>query len=307
MTFWTSAIRVLYPTPDYRVRRSPDWNGSSELLVEGERFNLKAIYMPDASGMGRFGSVPRPGNRASASLAQDIASIERHNDEVRVMNEPLLAILRKVTGQDPGSGREEWRAWWTDQKGYAYVPPPASSKPTIVRYYVTQPTPPPPSMDRHSCFGAGTLVRAATGLRPIEELKVGDRLLTQDAQTGALGFQPIVAVFHNPPNATLHVQIGDETIIATGIHRFWKAGLGWVMARDLKPGDSIRTLDGRLGVVSVESGKVQPVFNLELSTGKSFFVGKRSVLVHDNTTVDPVHRPFDSEPVLASIGSPNSP
>ena len=39
------------------------------------------------------------------------------------------------------------------------------------------------------------------------------------------------------------VKMGDESVVATGIHRFWKAGGGWVMARELKPGDPIRTLD----------------------------------------------------------------
>jgi hypothetical protein len=52
---------------------------------------------------------------------------------------------------------------------------------------------------------------------------------------------------------------------------------------------------GRDRVVAVESGVVQPVFNLELAEGKSFFVGVRGVLVHDNTRVDPVLFAFDSE------------
>ena len=128
-------------------------------------------------------------------------------------------------------------------------------------------------------------------------LVYGARVACVSAILG-FGYGKVIAQGSNP---------GGETIVATGIHRFWKAGVGWVMARDLKPGDPVRTLDGRVGVVSVESGIVQPVFNLELSTGKSFFVGKQGVLVHDNTTVDPVQRPFDSEPVLASIGIPQSP
>ena len=37
--------------------------------------------------------------------------------------------------------------------------------------------------------------------------------------------------------------MAGESIAATGIHRFWKAGNGWTMARDLKPGDRIRALD----------------------------------------------------------------
>ena len=33
----------------------------------------------------------------------------------------------------------------------------------------------------HSCFAAGTVVRTLTGLRPIESIRAGDRVLAQDA------------------------------------------------------------------------------------------------------------------------------
>ncbi len=90
-----------------------------------------------------------------------------------------------------------------------------------------------------ACFAAGTLVHTVDGPRPIESIQVGDRVLSQNTSTGMLGFQPVVAVHRNKPAATLRVSIGGETIVATGIHRFWKAGKGWTMARDLKPGDSL--------------------------------------------------------------------
>ena len=71
-------------------------------------------------------------------------------------------------------------------------------------------------------------------------------------KTGELKYQPIVTAYHNPPNATLRIELGSETIVATGIHRFWKAGQGWVMARELKAGDALRTLGGLAVVKSVE-------------------------------------------------------
>ena len=138
-----------------------------------------------------------------------------------------------------------------------------------------------------------------TGPRPIETLKVGDRVLTQDADSGGISYQPIVAVYHNPPNKTLRVVLDDESVVATGIHRFWKAGKGWTMARDLKPGDVVRTLGGRSRVVAVETAPVQPVYNLEVARGQSFFVG-RGVLVHDNSVINPTPDPFDAEPTLVA-------
>ena len=87
-------------------------------------------------------------------------------------------------------------------------------------------------------------MRTVLGPRPIEELQVGDRVLTSDVTTGVLEVRPVVAVRHNPPSPTLRLTLGSETVVATPIHRFWKAGTGWVMARDLKPGDAVRAIGG---------------------------------------------------------------
>ena len=103
-----------------------------------------------------------------------------------------------------------------------------------------------------------------------------------------------MAVFHNAPAPTLRIKLGDETVVATGIHRFWKAGKGWVMARELKPGDALRTIGGTARVGSVETDVVRPVFNLEVAEGQSFFVGAAGTLVHDNSLVTPAPAPFDA-------------
>ena len=142
------------------------------------------------------------------------------------------------------------------------------------------------------------------GLRPIEALKAGDRVLAQDPKTGSLSFQPVLRVFHNPPAETLQVDLGSETITATPIHRFWRAGKGWAMARELKPGDAVRTLGGTAHVVSVTKGTVQPVFNLEVAEGHTFFVGTGAALVHDNSLVQPTQRPFDTVDAVAAAPRP---
>ena len=71
------------------------------------------------------------------------------------------------------------------------------------------------------------------------------------------------------------------------------------MARDLKPGDALRVLEGVARVESVEAEKVRPVFNLEVAEGHSFLVGKLGLLVHDNSLIEPTPEPFDGPAVLA--------
>ena len=99
--------------------------------------------------------------------------------------------------------------------------------------------------------------------------------MTQSIKTGALAYKPILAVHHNPPSKTYEIKLGDETIVSSHFHRFWKAGSGWVMARDLKVGDPIRTLNGTVRVTAIEDGKVVPVFNLDVADDADFFVGER--------------------------------
>jgi len=146
----------------------------------------------------------------------------------------------------------------------------------------------------HSCFAAGTPVSTGAGHRAIETLKVGDQVLTQDTTTGALAYQPILTVFHNPPAEVLRVELdsGDQ-IVATDIHRFWLTGKGWKMARELEPGDHLRVMGGTARVIAVVREPRQLVYNLEVAGPGDFFVGQAGILVHNATLVPPVEKSFD--------------
>src|SRR5262249_10282723 len=143
----------------------------------------------------------------------------------------------------------------------------------------------------------GTLVRTRAGLRPIETLQAGDHILTQDTRTGDLTFRCIFGVVHRPPSETLRIDLGGEAVVTTSEHLFWLAGRGWVPARDLRAGDVLHPPGGRVVVVAVAPGQVQPIFNLGVAKVHNFFVGRCGVLVHDDTLPAPVRRPFDVEPV----------
>jgi hypothetical protein len=86
---------------------------------------------------------------------------------------------------------------------------------------------------------------------------------------------------------------GDE-ILASRFHRFWIAGRGWVMARDLKADDLVRTLGARSKILRIEAGRVVPVYNLDVAASRTYFVGQHNALVHDNTLPDPHASRFDS-------------
>jgi hypothetical protein len=249
---------------------------------------------------------------AQVQLQNDIATVESFNSGIHDVNTRVAQVLSGATGQDFGEDREAWKRWWVNQLGYAYRTPQEQPVPTFVQNVPLEYQPQPvlipvttseeiTGFHRLSCFGAGTMVRTLRGLEAIENLRVGDQVLSQKLVTGALAYQPILVVHHNPPSKTFLIKVAGETIVSSPFHRFWKAGRGWVMARDLKPGDTFRLLDGLAAVESVESGPVQPVFNLDIAEDHDFFVGAGGVLVHDNTLPSLRLAPFDAEPSLAAL------
>ena len=126
-------------------------------------------------------------SQATAVLAQrqleaDVKSIEELNAQIAESNSHALQVLAQISGHDYGADRQSWERWLTDLKGYAYVSPTVPvDKPTLVEEAPLSTVPQPSivlnviegpivSVERHSCFAAGTLVRTFDGSHPIEEL-----------------------------------------------------------------------------------------------------------------------------------------
>jgi hypothetical protein len=244
-----------------------------------------------------LGLIAAANLKASASQQQmisDVSAIEQSNSETDAVNARIAASLQGAVNApklDPGD-EDGWHRWWYDQLGYRYDPPGQS-----VLAVSGSSQSPAPSI--RSCFVAGTPVRTIHGLRPVESLQVGDQVLSQDTDRGALSFQPIMVVHHNPPSATLRLDLDNgETLVPSIYHRFWRAGRGWAIARDLKPGDILRTLEGRTRIKTIAPGPTAPVYNLDVAESRTFFVGEHGALVHDNTFPASPITPFDAEPVL---------
>jgi hypothetical protein len=254
---------------------------------------LTAIYARTANyaafwELNTFSTVER--------MATDVQQVVKANRNALALNERVSPVLQDSAGApDLGYDEDAWRTWWADEVGSTYQRPPE-----IIRLVNrTPPQMPPQPLFHNSCFAPGTPVCTRDGRRPIETLRVGDQVLSQDVTTGLLSFQPILVVHRNPPREILHVELDNgETLRASAYHRFWRAGLGWAMARELKEGDLLRTLGGLARVVSVSAGPTEPLCNLDVDGGRTFFVGQHDTLVHDNSLPAPRLEPFDTAPEL---------
>ncbi len=252
---------------------------------------------------------------AQQQLESDAAAIDEMNTRTQSCNDRVSVALSAISGRDLGTSVAAWKQWWFSQLGYqAPKDQTDSNVPTVVENVplndvpttsattsMAQTTSSVTVFRAMSCFGAGTQVRTFQGTRSIEQLKIGDRVLTSNIKTGSLGYQPVTLVHHNPPSPTFLIKIKGDTIVSSPFHRFWVVGKGWIMARDMKGGETLRLLDGPAVVESVEDGPVQPVFNLDIADDHDFFAGAAAALVHDNTLPDTRLTPFDAAPVLAGV------
>ncbi|GAB3042522.1 hypothetical protein GCM10027155_03920 [Acinetobacter apis] len=120
-----------------------------------------------------------------------------------------------------------------------------------------------------ACFAAGTLVHTAHGLVPIEQLKVGDKVLSKAADgSGELVYKAIrqTMVTENAPiflmefvpyvdptlpmderinlRRALKKKLKPKPLFVTENHPFWTTTHGWLKAEQLTTQDQMITKDG---------------------------------------------------------------
>jgi hypothetical protein len=140
------------------------------------------------------------------------------------------------------------------------------------------------------CLAAGTQVWTDSGKKAIEQIVIGDRVLSQDPVTGELAYKSVLQTTVRPASELVAVTVGDEKIQTSGGHLFWVAGDGWVKSRKLKSGTSIHAVDGSVPVSLVEAGTRAQTYNLVVADYNTYFVGESRILCHDNTIREPTDR-----------------
>lgn len=95
-----------------------------------------------------------------------------------------------------------------------------------------------------ACFAAGTLVHTKEGLVPIEQIKVGDWVLSKPENGGEQAYKRVLKTFAHEPTVVMEVcytkpdnaRLGGGRIISTTNHPFWVVDKGWTAAGDLPQG-----------------------------------------------------------------------
>ena len=142
------------------------------------------------------------------------------------------------------------------------------------------------------CFVEGTPVETEDGQKPIEEIKEGDMVLSEDPTTGEVAYKTILKTYENETTELVHVHVNGDEIKATPSHYFYSVQFGWTKAADLRAGDVLVLVNGECVVVEwVEHEILESpvkVYNFEVEDFHTYFVGKEPVLVHNGCGVDDV-------------------
>ncbi|MEU1280958.1 polymorphic toxin-type HINT domain-containing protein [Streptomyces sp. NPDC005805] len=144
-----------------------------------------------------------------------------------------------------------------------------------------------------SSFVPGTHVLLADGTtKPIEDVRIGDKVLATDPETGQTTVKTVTAEITSTGlkslvTITLTVDGKKVKVTATDNHPFWlPGGTEWVDAGDLETGQHLETSDGESVRIQRIDRAEQPtqVHNLTIADLHTYYVlaGQTSVLVHNS-------------------------
>jgi hypothetical protein len=248
------------------------------MTMPGERANRNGSQ-PSATSI-----FLRASNDVGRATAERVAAQQQNAEEVNAqtaeMNGRVGAILAVVSGKDPSSDPHVWWDWWKAQSDTEL----AGGKQTVVvseEYLVGDPQ---AGFRVYECLAAGTPVWTEQGLLAIEKIAVGDRVLSQDVETGELGFKPVLRTTIRPPKELWTVRFNDESLVMTGGHHLWSSGGGWVKSRDLESQALLHTVTGNTPVWTAKKGETAQTYNLDVADFHTYFVGKTGILSHDVLT-----------------------
>ena len=142
------------------------------------------------------------------------------------------------------------------------------------------------------CFVAGTLVETEIGLRPIDEIDVGDKVLARNPLTGETSLKAVTDLISQNERMIWTVMVASENAAAetfetTDDHPWWivdKNGNGsWKTTDALMSGMNVTTADNRtLTITAVtETENTDYTYNLTVADFETYFVGQQKILVHN--------------------------
>ena len=141
----------------------------------------------------------------------------------------------------------------------------------------------------NGCFIAGTLVTTRLGLKPIEEIVIGDYVLSRNEETGEDSYKKVTDTLVRSTQEICTIELENGNIKSTTGHLFMVKDKWWKAAVELVAGDVLVTSDGEDEIVKSikveEKGYPVTTYNLTIEDNHTFFVNNEGVLTHNMNNV----------------------
>jgi hypothetical protein len=116
-----------------------------------------AVSAADKGAAFRLSQIGDSNHALRQNLARDAQAVETANFQNNALNERLLPVLKRITGQEFGAEPNRWKGWWINPLGYAFQVARSQPNPTFTTSSMRSPSHPyaslpersyPPPMDR---------------------------------------------------------------------------------------------------------------------------------------------------------------
>ncbi len=137
------------------------------------------------------------------------------------------------------------------------------------------------------CLAGGTLITTNKGEKKIEDLKVGDEVLSLGE---SFCYNRIIAIKKSITHKIYEITIGKNIIRATGEHRFYIHNKGYIAVEDLQVGDKgilLKAQEYPISSITIKNTKVE-VYDIQVENTENFFAN--NILVHNCGLLDDIFK-----------------
>jgi len=139
--------------------------------------------------------------------------------------------------------------------------------------------------DNICCFAEGTLVYTESGLKPIEQIHVGENVWTINEETFEKELKEVTQTFAVNRINIYEIVVGNEKITCTYDHKFYVYGRGWTECQNLKIGDNLVDIDGKQleiqDIKAWDKNSIIPVYNIGVNDNHNYLVSSLFILAHN--------------------------
>lgn len=135
-----------------------------------------------------------------------------------------------------------------------------------------------------TCFQAGTKIIIKNGYKNIEDIEVGDLVLSYNTESKHNEYKKVtkIIIHENTEDELYTLFMNDYSLNVTGSHRFY-INDKWIEARYLKANDKLLLSNGDiLNITNINHIKyTDNYYNIEVEDNHNYYVSEKEILVHN--------------------------